>query len=98
MDENTQKKALAALERERKRQKRQNDWNAAHYFRVSVAFPDDLRDKIKQYAGGSMNKYIVDLVKQDIERRETGTGAGGDTSDPFIDTGGGWDDIELPFA
>lgn len=70
MDKATQEKALAALEREKARFKRQNEWTAANYERQTVTLPKGTKDRIKKLVGESVNGYINRLVKEDLKKRE----------------------------
>lgn len=74
MDKETQEKALAALEREKARFKRQNEWTAQNYERQTVTLPKGTKEKIKSYTGESVNGYINRLVKEDLEKREAAPG------------------------
>ena len=69
MDQATQEKALAALEREKARYKRQNAWTAANYERQSITLPIGTKDRIKAAGETSMNAYINKLVLDDLNRR-----------------------------
>ena len=44
-------------------------YNDKHYDRIAFDFPDGYRERIKEAAAKqdkSMNRYVVDLVKQDL--------------------------------
>lgn len=69
MDQTTQEKALAALEREKARYKRQNAWTAANYERQSITLPIGTKDRIKAAGETSMNSYINKLILDDLARR-----------------------------
>lgn len=69
MDQATQEKALAALEREKARFKRQNAWTAANYERQSITLPLGTKDRIKAAGEKSMNAYINKLILEDLDRR-----------------------------
>ena len=69
MDKEMEKKALQALEREKKRFQRQNEWTAANYERQTVTLPKGTKDRIKAAGVGSVNGYINKLVKEDLEKR-----------------------------
>lgn len=69
MDQETQEKALAALEREKARYKRQNAWTAANYERQSITLPIGTKDRIKAAGETSMNAYINKLILDDLARR-----------------------------
>ena len=69
MDKETQEKALAALERERARFKRQNAWTAQNYERQSITLPIGTKERIKAAGENSMNGYINRLILEDLERR-----------------------------
>ena len=71
MDEKTEKQALAALERERARFKRQNEWTAQNYERQTVTMPKGTKDKIKAVTDESINGYINRLIKEDLTKHET---------------------------
>ena len=74
MDKETEKKALAALEREKARFKRQNEWTAQNYERQTITLPKGTKDKIKAFTGESVNGYINRLVREDLQKRETAPG------------------------
>ena len=63
------KKATAALERQKKQYKRQNEYNKNNYYRVSVVLPKSYREIIAGAGVGSVNNYINTLVKDDLARR-----------------------------
>ena len=69
MDQATQEKALAALEREKARFKRQNAWTAANYERQSITLPLGTKERIKAAGEKSMNAYINKLILDDLDRR-----------------------------
>ena len=70
MDKEMEKKALAALERQTKRYKRQNEWMAAHYERQSVTLPPGTKDRIKAVTGESVNGFVNRLIMAELERLE----------------------------
>lgn len=66
MDKETEKKALAALDRQRKQYARQNDYIKNNFERVSVTLPKGTKDKIKktgQTVNGFINKVVLDNLK-----------------------------------
>lgn len=66
MDKETEKKALAALDRQRKQYARQNDYIKNNFERVSVTFPKGTKEKIKktgQTVNGFINKVVLDNLK-----------------------------------
>ena len=66
MDKETEKKALAALDRQRKQYARQNNYIKDNYERVSVTFPKVTKEKIKQTGetvNGFINKVVLDNLK-----------------------------------
>lgn len=66
MDKETQKKALEALERQRKQYQRQNDFIKENYERVSVTLPKGTKDRIKktgQTVNGFINKVVLENLK-----------------------------------
>ena len=69
MDKETELKALAALERERARFKRQNAWTAQNYERQSITLPIGTKERIKAAGENSMNGYINRLILEDLEKR-----------------------------
>lgn len=69
MDKETEKRALQALEREKKRFKYQNEWTAANYERQTVTMPKGTKERIKAAGVGSVNGYINKLVADDLEKR-----------------------------
>lgn len=70
MDKETEKKALAALERQTKQYKRQNEWAAAHYERQTVTLPNGTKDRIKAMTNESINGFVNRLIFQELERLE----------------------------
>ena len=70
MNKDIEKKALAALEREKARFKRQNEWTAQNYERQTITLPKGTKDRVKAVTNESMNGYINRLVKEDLEKRE----------------------------
>lgn len=65
MDKETQKKALEALERQRKQYQRQNDFIKENYERVSVTLPKGTKDRIKK-TGQSVNGFINNVVMEGL--------------------------------
>lgn len=66
MDKETEKKALAALDRQRKQYARQNDYIKNNFERVSVTLPKGTKEKIKrtgQTVNGFINKVVLDNLK-----------------------------------
>lgn len=70
IDKETETRALLALEREKARFKRQNEWTAQNYERQTVTLPKGTKERIKVLVGDSVNGYINKLVMQDLEKRE----------------------------
>lgn len=70
MNKDIEQKALAALEREKARFKRQNEWTAQNYERQTITLPKGTKDRIKAATNESVNGYINRLVKEDLEKRE----------------------------
>lgn len=66
MDKETQKKALEALERQRKQYQRQNDFIKENYERVSVTLPKGTKDRIKE-TGQSVNGFINNAVMERLK-------------------------------
>ena len=71
MDKETEKKALKALERQRKQFKYQNEYIAQNYDRQTVTLPKGTKDRIKQLGFTSVNGFINDLVRKELERLES---------------------------
>ena len=69
MDKELEKKALAALEREKARYKRQNAWTAERYERQTVTLPNGTKDRIKAAGEASVNGYINRLIMDDLHKR-----------------------------
>lgn len=67
MDKETQKKALAALERQKKQYQRQNDFIKENYERVSVTLPKGTKDKIKE-EGKTANGLINELINEHFNK------------------------------
>ena len=67
MDKETQEKALAALERQKKQYQRQNDFIKVNYERVSVTLPKGTKDKIKE-EGKTANGLINELIANHFEK------------------------------
>ena len=66
MDKETEKKALAALERQKKQYQRQNNYIKENFERVSVTLPKGTRERIKatgQTVNGFINKVVLDNLK-----------------------------------
>lgn len=63
MDKETEKKALAALERQRKQYARQNNYIKETFERVSVTLPKGTKDRIKA-TGQSVNGFINNVVME----------------------------------
>lgn len=65
---------MELLEAKRKLEQRynkQNEYNKKNYDRVSVMFPAGYRDKVREIASGegkSLNAYILEAVKEKIEK------------------------------
>ena len=69
MDKQTEKKALAALERQKKQYARQNEYIKNSFDRVSVTLPKGTKERIKAAGVGSVNAYINALVAADLDGR-----------------------------
>ena len=69
MDKETQKKALEALERQRKQYQRQNDFIKENYERVSVTLPKGTKDRIKE-TGQSVNGFINNAVMERLNNEK----------------------------
>lgn len=65
MDKETEKKALAALERQRKQYARQNNYIKETFERVSVTLPKGTKDMIKA-TGQSVNGFINQAVSEKL--------------------------------
>ena len=66
MDREKQKKAVAALEREKARFRRQNAWTAENFDRCSVLLPKGTKERIKA-TGISVNAFICQSVLDALE-------------------------------
>ena len=66
MNKETKEKALAALDRQQKLYKKQNEFIKENYDRVSVTLPKGTKDRIKQ-TGSSVNEYIKRVVLDSLE-------------------------------
>lgn len=66
MDKETEKKALAALDRQRKQYARQNDYIKNNFERVSVTLPKGTKEKIKE-EGKTANGLINELIANHFE-------------------------------
>lgn len=73
MDKQTKEKALAALARQEKQYKRQNEYIKNTFDRVSITLPKGTKEKISAL-GFSVNGYINELVKNDLQGRGSGDG------------------------
>ena len=69
MDKETEKKALAALDRQRKQYARQNDYIKNNFERVSITLPKGTKDKIKK-TGQTVNGFINNVVKKELDKKE----------------------------
>ncbi len=69
MDKETEKRALQALERQKKQYKRQNAYIENTFDRVSVTLPKGTKEKIKATGAESVNGYINKLVADDLIKR-----------------------------
>jgi hypothetical protein len=67
MDKMTEEKALAALEREKARFKRQNEWTAQNYERQTVTLPKGTKEKIMSTGEKSVNGLVNRLIKEFLE-------------------------------
>ena len=67
LDKETQKKALAALERQTKQYKRQNDFIKNSYDRVSVTLPKGTKERITD-TGQTINAFINDAVMEKLNK------------------------------
>ena len=67
LDKETQKKALAALERQTKQYKRQNDFIKNSYDRVSVTLPKGTKERITD-TGQTINAFINDAVMERLNK------------------------------
>ena len=56
-------------ENKEKKYKRQNEYIRNNFDRVSITLPVGTKDKIKSL-GYSVNNYINELVKTDLEKRD----------------------------
>ena len=68
MDKETEKKALAALERQKKQYQRQNNYIKGNFDRVSVTLPKGTRERIKA-TGESVNSFINNVVKKELDKK-----------------------------
>ena len=68
MDKETEKKALAALERQKKQYQRQNNYIKESFDRVSVTLPKGTRERIKA-TGQSVNSFINNVVKKELDKK-----------------------------
>lgn len=68
MDKETEKKALAALERQKKQYQRQNNYIKGNFDRVSVTLPKGTRERIKA-TGESVNSFINKVVKKELDKK-----------------------------
>jgi len=66
MDKETEKKALAALERQRKQYARQNNYIKETFERVSITLPKGTKDRIKA-TGQSVNGFINNVVMEALD-------------------------------
>ena len=64
----TEKKALAALERQKKQYQRQNEYIKGSFDRVSVTLPKGTKERIKA-TGQSVNSFINNVVKKELEKK-----------------------------
>lgn len=69
MDKQTEQKALAALERQKKQYARQNEFINNNYDRVSLTLPKGTKERIKAAGIDSINGYIQKLVAADLDGR-----------------------------
>lgn len=67
MDKETEKKALAALERQKKQYQRQNNYIKGNFDRVSVTLPKGTKERIKE-KGETVNSFINRVVKKELEK------------------------------
>lgn len=67
MDKETEKKALAALERQKKQYQRQNNYIKGNFDRVSVTLPKGTKERIKE-TGETVNSFINRVVKKELEK------------------------------
>jgi len=70
MDKDTQKKALQALERQKKQYARQNEYIKNSFDRVSVTLPKGTKERIKTITGESVNAFINKCVMEALESLE----------------------------
>ena len=68
MDKETEKKALAALERQKKQYQRQNEYIKGSFERVSVTLPKGTKERIKA-TGQSVNSFINNVVKKELDKK-----------------------------
>lgn len=68
MDKETEKKALAALERQKKQYARQNEYIKESFDRVSVTLPKGTKERIKE-TGQSVNSFINNVVKKELDKK-----------------------------
>ena len=69
MDKETEKRALKALENQKKQYQRQNSWINENYERQTVTLPKGTRDRIKATGAPSVNGYINKLVADDLTKK-----------------------------
>ena len=67
MKKDIEKKALAALERQTKQYKRQNDFIKNSYDRVSVTLPKGTKERITD-TGQTINAFINDAVMEKLNK------------------------------
>jgi len=68
MDKETEKKALAALERQKKQYQRQNNYIKGNFDRVSVTLPKGTKQRIMS-TGQSVNSFINNVVKKELDKK-----------------------------
>ena len=47
-------------------------WKAKNYWKPTIYFPKKLEQEIRENAGESVNAFIVDAVKEKLERMKNG--------------------------
>ena len=63
-------KEKETFERVQRQYKRQNEYIKQKYYRTTATLPKDYPDRLKAVGVTSMNQYINDIIKEDLERRE----------------------------
>lgn len=61
---------MAKREYSEARARANRKYNDSHYWKPTIYIPKELENDIREQANGSVNGYILDLIKKDLENKK----------------------------